>query len=263
MAAACNQVDIIEVLLQAGANKDDCRPREDDRKNATPLIMAAWNGQRQAMEKLLQWNVEVNAKSDTMGTALNQAILSGKLACVKLLIENDASVHKFALEDPDDYKNLAPISLSALLSGPDIFGYLMKTCWASMDEPVRNQALTFGALAGRMNAVDQLTNHPYSKLALQTALSHAAENQQWDTMRIFFKKCHGLDCGDVLWRVASAKGKLERIDMVETIWDYSHGNLTQESRNKALYHAVNMGNESTVKLLLDILRADANATGEE
>lgn len=239
---------------------------KDDCKNATPLIMAAWNGQLQAMEKLLQWDVEVNARSKTMGTALNQAILSGKLDCVKLLIENHASVHEFDLEDPDNYTCLAPISLSALLSGREIFGYLMKACWPSMSQPVRNQALNFGALAGRMDAVNQLTDYEYSNLALQTALLHAAANQQLDTMRIFLQKCPELDVGDVLCQVAATKGDLKIIDeMVSNIWKYSlkYGEIPQELRNKALYHAVDMENEPTVRILLEVVKADANATGEE
>lgn len=260
MAAACNQVDTVEVLLQAGARKDDC-------KEATPLIMAAWNGQRQAMEKLLQWKVNVNAKSEKMGTALNQAILSGKLDCVKLLIENNASVNEFDFYDEKvEYASLAPITLSALLSGSDIFHYLMETCWPSMSQLARRQALTLGALAGRTNAVDQMTNQwkDYSVLVIQTVLTQAATDQQWDTMHIFLKKWRGLNCEDVLWRVASAKGRLERIDeMVQTIWDYSHGELSQKTRDKALYHAVDMGNESTVKILLERVKADANATGDK
>lgn len=228
--------------------------------------MAAWNGQLQAMEKLLQWDAEVNARSKTMGTALNQAILSGKLDCVKLLIENHASVHDFNLDDPDNFVYLAPISLSALLSGRNIFGYLMKACWPSMPQPVRNQALNSAAMAGRMDAVNQLTHYEYSNLALQTALSRAAENQQWDTMRFFFERYSVLDVGDVLCQVAAAKGDPKRIDdMVLTIWKYSlkHEPISQELRNKALYHAVDMENESTVRILLEDVKADANATGEK
>jgi ankyrin repeat protein len=95
------QLDMIQILLEAGANADcDLRPdapAPEDRQ-VTPLTAAVCNGDLEMMRLLLAHGANVNYWPPSTLTPLMHAALTGQLEAAKLLVENGAVIELHSLQ---------------------------------------------------------------------------------------------------------------------------------------------------------------------
>ena len=83
-ASARGQADVVELLLEAGANKEFC-----DTMGHTPLFAAADKGHAQVVRLLLEAGAQ-KERPDIKGLALIAASMNGHTAVVQLLLEAGA-----------------------------------------------------------------------------------------------------------------------------------------------------------------------------
>ncbi len=87
LAAANGHKDIVELLLEKGADVNRC-----DWKDETALMGAAWSGHKDIAELLLEKGADVNA--DNSGwTTLMYAAVNRYIDIVELLLENGADIN--------------------------------------------------------------------------------------------------------------------------------------------------------------------------
>ena len=88
-AVRANDVEMTEMLLGAGA-----KPSAANQLGATPMLLAALDGNAAILERLIQAGADPNAPvSDTGDTALMIAARTGKADAVKVLLDHGASVN--------------------------------------------------------------------------------------------------------------------------------------------------------------------------
>ena len=85
LAARNGHLDIVRLLLEAGADKDAAR-----QNGSTALHTAAWNGHLDVVRFLLEAGADKDAAAQSGGTALHTAAQSGNLDIVRLLLEAGA-----------------------------------------------------------------------------------------------------------------------------------------------------------------------------
>jgi uncharacterized protein len=88
-AVRANDLELTEMLLRAGA-----RPSIANQSDATPMLLAAMNGNAAILERLIQAGADSNAPlSHTGDTALMMAARTGKVDAVKVLLDHGAQIN--------------------------------------------------------------------------------------------------------------------------------------------------------------------------
>jgi ankyrin repeat protein len=216
--------------------------------------MAAYVGDIKVMKLLLAASADVNAESTSDGSeglVLNCAIRSGNLEAVKLLVEKGAIIHS------DKY---SPLQWAAELPDRKVFDYLLKAGQAHLQPCDYGMALKGAAEYGNAEVFAELLEYKHEQHYVQAALNSATEENEWAIVRMILNKHKGLECDNLFKDVATATEDLE--ELLEVVWDYADGSISQEALDQALYEATDNEKESTVRKLL-ALGADANATGPE
>jgi len=217
----------------------------------TPLAMAAFKGNIKVMKLLLDANADINARDKQLGPLLNQAILSGNLEAVKLLVDKDANISD---------EEFSPLRFAAALPDRTVYNYLMEAGRNHLQDHDYDSALITAAYAGNTEIFKELLEYEHDKDTYQKALDEATGEAEWPIVRLTMEKCEGLDCNNLFKVVATVKEDLD--SLLEAVWDYADGSISQEALNDALYEATDREKNSTVKTLLD-LKADPNSTGAE
>ncbi|KAF3158492.1 hypothetical protein TWF788_004724 [Orbilia oligospora] len=252
LAAFLGRPNICEVLLNSGAKIDDGQDAGDQ----TPLAMAAYKGHCRVMIKLLDRGANPNALAEGR-PVINEAIVSGNLEAVQLLVEHGAIL----AQDDNDDDNPAPLALSALLSDLTMFAYLLDACADKIPHKEYNKALISSASAGRLEVTKRLLQFNHDVVTFQAALEAAADEENWEIVLLILESSRGLDCDDVFSQIATSSEQQDRL--LTAIWKHTNGVISQETIDESLYEAVDIEKESTVKLLLEEFGANANATGAE
>ncbi|KAK6502735.1 hypothetical protein TWF506_003310 [Arthrobotrys conoides] len=252
LAAFFGRPNICEVLLNSGAKIDDGQDAGDQ----TPLAMAAYKGHCRVMIKLLDRGANPNALAEGR-PVINEAIVSGNLEAVRLLVEHGAIL----AQDDNDDDNPAPLALSALLSDLTMFAYLLDACADKIPHKEYNKALISSASAGRLEVTKRLLQFHHDSITFQAALEAAADEENWEIVLLILETSRGLNCDDVFSQIATSSEQQDRL--LTAIWKHTNGNVSQETIDESLYEAVDIEKESTVKLLLEEFGANANATGVE
>jgi ankyrin repeat protein len=252
LAAYFGRVNIVEELLNKGSKVDDAIESGD----ATPLQMASLKGHVKVMNKLIRRGANPNAMAKEIGPVINAAIYSGNREAVKLLVQQGVSLTHTDNDVP------TPLVLAALFSDSDMFNYLLETCGEQLPPQEYDKALEAAAEAGGLDVVNTLLKHPHSTESFQKALDNAAEESNWDTVLVLLDHSRGLDCNELFYSVAVDVEQQDRV--LEAIWLYTNGGISDETLNKSLYDATDNKKEPTVRLLLESFKADPNkATGDE
>ncbi|KAF3929654.1 Ankyrin-2 [Arthrobotrys entomopaga] len=252
LAAYLGRPNITEVLLNNGAKVDDGLEQGEQ----TPLAMAAFKGHCKVMIKLLNRGANPNALADG-GPVINEAIVSGNLEAVRLLVEHGALLS----HDDEDDDNPPPLALSALLSDLTMFTYLLDACAEKIPHKEYNKAFISSASAGRIEVTKRLLKFQHDQTTFQEALEAAALEENWEILLLILESCQGLDCDSVFHQIAGGSEQQDRL--LSAIWKHTTGTVSQQIRDDSLYEAVDREKESTVKLLLEEFGANANATGVE
>ncbi|RVD90439.1 uncharacterized protein DFL_001404 [Arthrobotrys flagrans] len=252
LAAFLGRPNICEVLLNSGAKVDDGQDAGDQ----TPLAMAAYKGHCRVMIKLLDRGANPNALAEGR-PVINEAIVSGNLEAVQLLVEHGALL----AQDDNDDDNPAPLALSALLSDLTMFTYLLEACADKIPHKEYNKALISSASAGRLEVTKRLLQFSHDAITFQAALKAAADEENWEILLLILESSTGLDCDEVFKQIATSSEQQDRV--LTAIWKHTNGSVSQETIDESLYEAVDIEKESTVKLLLEEFGANANATGVE
>ncbi|KAJ6263870.1 Ankyrin-1 [Drechslerella dactyloides] len=252
LAAFLGRPNITEILLNSGAKVDEGQ----DEGDSTPLAMAATQGHCRVMVKLLNRGANPNSLGQG-GPVINEAIVSGNMEAVRLLVEHGAVL----THDDEDSEVPPPLALSALLSDLGMFTYLLEACADKIPDEEYSKALVFSAVAGRIEVTRRLMKFQHNAETLSASLSSAAEEANWDIMMLILESCQGLDCDEVFETVAVSTEQQDKI--LSAIWKHTNGTVSQETLSKSLYQATDKEKESTVRLLLQEFGANPNATGEE
>ncbi|KAI1135696.1 hypothetical protein F5Y05DRAFT_168773 [Hypoxylon sp. FL0543] len=251
LAAYFGRPKIVEELLDKGAVIDDAEEIHEQ----TPLHMAAFGGHVEVMKKLLLRGANANATANDIGPVVNSAICSGNRACVELLVERGVSLTL----DQDDLD--APLALAALLSDISMFEYLIEKYADKLPAEEYSKAFVKAAEAGRIEVFNRLLDFEHGEEYFQKALDAAAEELNWDIVVILMERHRGLNCDDLFYKAATGTEPQDKL--LETIWEYTGGSISQDRLNESLYDATDREKESTVKVLLEKFGADPNATGVE
>ena len=88
-AVRADDLETTEMLLRAGAH-----PSEMNQSGATPMLLAAMNGNAVIIERLIQAGADPNVPlSNTGDTALMMAARTGKVEAAKALLDHGAQVN--------------------------------------------------------------------------------------------------------------------------------------------------------------------------
>ena len=247
LAAFYGRPGITAELISKGAKADDVEKPGME----TPLAMAAFEGNITVMELLLTAKADVNAESaaDTaQGLVLNSAIYSGNKKAVELLVNKGAIIHS------DKY---SPLAYAVALPDREIYDYLLKAGQVHLQPYDYGMALKAAAEYGNTEVFTELLEHEHEKQYIQDALSSAAEEEEWDIVRLILDKHNDLECDKLI--VSVAKATEPQAEILDFVWDKAKGSISREALNKALFEAADNEKELIVQKLLDF-GADANAT---
>jgi ankyrin repeat protein len=219
--------------------------------------MAAYEGNTTVMKLLLAAKADVNAVSTSDGSeglVLNCAICSGNIEAVRMLVNAGAIIHSV---------EYSPLQWAANLSDREVYDYLLKEGQAHLQPCDYGMALQGAAEYGNTEIFAELLEYEHEQHYVQDALNSAAEEEEWDIVRLVLNrpvldKYKGLRFDELLVAVAIATEELE--ELLDIVWHYAKGSISQEAVNQALYEATDNEKKFTVRKLLS-LGADANATG--
>jgi ankyrin repeat protein len=238
-------------LLNRGAHIDD----GIENKVQTPLHMAADAGHVKVMKKLINRGANPNAMATDVGPPVNSAILSGSREAVELLVQLGVS-----LTEPNEDGDTA-ITLAALFSDISMFEYLTEAHSDKIPADQLDRALVKAAEAGRAEVFNKLLPYHHPQECYQEALEQATEDDNWDIILILLEKCTGLDCNALFVKAATSTENQDKV--LEAIWRHTDNAITPKTLNDGLFGATDLEKESTVRLLIETFKVDANATGEE
>ncbi|TEA14029.1 Ankyrin-3 [Colletotrichum sidae] len=250
-AAFMGRPNTVDELLRRGASIDD----GIDVKEPTPLAMAAQAGHVKIMNKLIQKGADANAIASEIGPVMNAAISSGNPDAVRLLVEKNVSL---AVED-DSIDS--PLALAGLHADLSMFEYLTQTYADKLPPKEFDKALVKAAVSGRVDVFNKLLTYYHSQECSQDALGAAAEEENWDIVVILLEQREGLDCNSLFYKAATTSEHQDKV--LEAVWKYTNGDISQQTLNDSLYEATDLEKESTVRLLLESFNVAPDATGEQ
>ena len=241
----------MQLLLDHGADINDGRQDLE----WTPLMMAASQGQLEAMTKLLAWSdpADINACASDDGTALTLAIACGQTDAVAHLIKNNANTNITGpgLEPP--------LALAASTGNQKLVKMIMDARgYENTASPAYGSALAAAASSSNIDIFKTVYQVDYSLPSRQSALEQAAEVTSEEIVHYLLGSGPDLKC-DTAFTKAAAKGADKILDK---LWHYSRGAFSQQSKDLSLYTATDFELKSTVKMLL-AMGANPDAEGEE
>jgi ankyrin repeat protein len=241
----------MQLLLDHGADINDGRQDLE----WTPLMMAASQGQLEAMTKLLAWSnpADINACASDDGTALTLAIACGQTDAVAQLLKHNANpnITGLGLEPP--------LALAASTGNQVLVKMIMDARgYENTTSPAYGSALASAASSSNIHIFKTIYQVDYSLPARQSALDQAAEVISEDIVHYLLGSGPDLKC-DTAFTKAAAKGADKILDK---LWHYSRGAFSQQSKDLSLYTATDFELKSTVKMLL-AMGANPDAEGEE
>ncbi len=89
MAASCNSIEVMELLVRAGADVDRCNT---DDQAYSPLEVAARDGHLDAVRFLRERGANVDARNSILGTPLIGATVAAELEVVEYLLDHGANI---------------------------------------------------------------------------------------------------------------------------------------------------------------------------
>lgn len=261
------------MLLDQDASVDDGKDVDMD----TPLCMAASKGRVEmyvslhpcllcinqltmaicSMSLLLNHKADINAVSKIVGPVISAAILSGKQEAVTLLVNEGVSMI---------YDSFSPLALSARRPDMSMFNFL--TSNYTLPDEEFSYALISAARADRMELFDHLLTRKHDPEYYQRALDTAAFEGNWDIVSKLLQTNHTFDCDCVILEatmlpmVPKWYEKIQQ-DILQTIAARPNSVYSSERLASTLYLAVDHERTNGVRLLLDLFKADPNATGKE
>ncbi|KAK3688801.1 ankyrin repeat-containing domain protein [Podospora appendiculata] len=255
-AAYFGRPNIVEELLKKGAAVDDGAAEMAQ----TPLSMAASSGQVRVMEILMRWGADPNTTDEDEGPVVSLAITSGNRDAVKLLVEHGVTLSLPPSTAEDEERTyFTPLGTAASNSDYPMFEYLVDTYADKLQAEDYNEALSEAASSGRVEVFSRLLKVEYPQDILQKALEEAAEELNWEIVKLLLAHQPGLDCGASFYNAATRVDQQDAV--LETIWQYTNGGISTEVLSSSLYTATDLEKESTVKLLLEKFHANPDATG--
>lgn len=175
LAARGGKLDVLKKLVEHKANVHYFK---NDGFNA--LHAAAENGHLPIISYLIEkcaMSVDVESKNDWGSTPCHQAVCTGKLDALKLLIEQyKAKIHYF------NKKGCHAIHIAAEKSHPEIISYLVKSCNTDVDLQMKNlqkhTALTFAKALGQLQSIKILNELIKIKKLEEKKANKMAQNKR-------------------------------------------------------------------------------------
>lgn len=250
-SARFGRPNIAEELLDRGVEINDGEQESEE----TALHIAAKEGHVHIMKKLLFRGAKPDAFSDDYGLVINAAISSGKVDTVELLVQAGVSL----TPERDDVES--PLAQAATMSDLSMLEYLMKEYAQQLPPEEYSKAMVSAARAGRIEIFRRLLDFQHGLEDFQWALNGAAEKAKWEIVTMLLEKRSDLDCDEAFYQAAT--GVEDKDDVLEALWEYTHGSISSERVDDSLYTATDCEKDSTVRLLLEKFGADPNAAGED
>ncbi|KAJ2895216.1 Ankyrin repeat domain-containing protein 17 [Zalerion maritima] len=254
-AAYFGKPDLVELLLDEAArlNNGDMRINDgEEARDATPLHMAAQQGQVSTMRRLIARGANINAIDDESGLVVNAAILSGKREAVKLLVEAGVS-----LVVVDRTAGESPLELCGRVADSEMVDFLLSSYEQQLTPAEYDKALVSSARGGKEKIFTRLLEAPHEDDdCFQQALDAAAEESNWDIVTELLDKKSGLNC-DVAF-LKAARDTDDRLATLRRMWEHTDGGISPTTLGDALYHTTDLEKEETVRLLVDDFKVDPN-----
>ncbi|KAL2816001.1 ankyrin repeat-containing domain protein [Aspergillus cavernicola] len=268
LAAMAGHEDVVEYLLRRRVNLD---PRNFS--GLSPLLFAAAAGNTDVVRTFLgdRWSygIEINANDDLTRTPLIWAVRRGHLDIVELLLERcDVDVN---CEDPDDFE-MTPLSIAAVKGREDIFQLLVSHQFIDIHakDSSANGILKHAVIGGNENIVRKVLELPAVDIDLQgadgsTPFMWAAGEGRDSIVKLLIDK----DDIDVNWFNNGFYVVVQSALAYHGSWqtpqvrDILSGRMAMLKGASALDAAARNGHESTVNLLLDHPKIDADAADYE
>ena len=218
----------------------------------TPLSMACWKGSIKVMKLLINAGAHVDSVDTNSGPTINNAVRSGNIKTVELLMQSKALL---------SYEKNGPLEVAASLPDQTIFNFLMEKGKDQFQIHDYDAAFVSAAYAGNVEVFERMmVEHQQSNEVAQRALQQATQETEWKIVKIILENFKDLNCDDLFIAVATTSEDMD--ELLDTVWQYADGKITQATLDAALYQATDNEKEATVRKLLD-LGASPDATGEE
>lgn len=219
---------------------------------STALFGVCWDGRADLLELLIEHGGKVNWKNVKGNTALSMAIECDHVECVEILLQNGAiadirEVHEIRAKTG---KKISP-KIDALVENAQ-----QMQNEAEKDSEARTSELALAVLAGKLEAVIQLTTQP-PPVIKQDHRTAKVEKVQAVTPAMIAAKINELDAeGQTVLFHAAARG---HTDICRVLLDRGADlNFRDAAGKSALHFAIANNQYQTVKFLLE---AGANTTG--
>jgi hypothetical protein len=219
------------------------------------------------MALLIEKHANVNALSKTIGPVINAAICSGTVEALQLIMSGD--VHF----DFDYTKCDTPLSLSAGISAPSLFEYILKSGRSKWLQNVKllDQALIAASYSGRLQSVCILLafDHIFTNNTLETAVLSAALEKNWASVNELLDFAikdtaqgnrRDVKLDDTFYLAATSRE--EHLPILDKIWTFTNHSIAHIICNFSLYQASVLNKDSTLGWLLDNCDADPNTSAE-
>lgn len=229
--------------------------------------MAAHDGRHlEVMQKLLSWGANPDTVQKVIGPVINDAILSGNMDAVQLLIRHNARLNYD--DDGTDRFWLPPLATAAQSADLAMLDAILTAAGTEKLSQVEySKALISAAISGRVELVDRLMAEHTPRLEyLQVALEAATDESNWDVVRMFLRTRHEqgqLDCNACFKAAATSSESFAIVkEILNEAWEHSGHTIDQRVLDECLYTCTDNEEEETVRLLLE-MGASPDAEGEE
>ncbi|KOS23162.1 Ankyrin-3 [Escovopsis weberi] len=191
-ACLWGQHHVAEVLLSLGADPDMGIKADEDRRDWSPLVVAADDGYERCVQLLLEHNADPNLPGPTEnGGALRYAAVNGHLGVCKLLLEQRANPNSPSINPPILTQVLQ--WFQGTKNQEEIFELLLSHGADPNAKDDEGEPLLLAAVNGCMGLfVQKLLDHgadvEITNPANNTALSYAASKQQEEIVDMLLAK---------------------------------------------------------------------------
>jgi ankyrin repeat protein len=170
VAIESGDLEAIKALIQGGAAADTIIDYGEHK--ITPLMKAAWDGELEIAQYLIDSGADVNAVDDQKETALFSAVKRDRVEIAQLLIDRGAKVNV------KDSREFTPLIAAAAAGNPEIIKILVKAGGNIKEEMFGLTPLMFAVASKKAEIVKLLVGlgapvDQVSSLSGQTALLSA------------------------------------------------------------------------------------------